>query len=71
MPESILEQAAIAAIKTEYEAIGINTEHYQTNYILWSGIQMLGVSLASIVAGITIMLLSSRVAAKFRKNLKR
>ncbi len=70
MPQSILEQAAINAIKTEYQKIGINTESYQTNYILWAGLQMLVVSLASIASGITIMLLSSRVAARLGRNLR-
>lgn len=70
MPQSILEQAAINAIKTEYQKIGINTENYQTNYILWAGLQMLVVSLASIASGITIMLLSSRVAARLGRNLR-
>lgn len=70
MPQSILEQAAIAQIKTEYQQIGINTDNYQNNYILWSGLQMLGVSLISIAAGITIMLLSSRVAARLGRTLR-
>ena len=70
IPESIVEQAAIAGIKEEYKAIGINTDKYQTNYILWAGLQMLGVSLASIAAGITIMLLSSRVAARLGRTLR-
>ncbi len=70
MPESILEQSAIQAIKNEYKAIGIDTDKYQNNYILWAGLQMLGVAFASMATGITIMLLSSRVAAKLGKTLR-
>ena len=70
MPESILQQAAIQSIKTEYQEIGINTDNYQTNYILWSGLQMLGIALISMITAVIIMLLSSRVAAKLGKTLR-
>lgn len=70
MPESIIEQSAIQAIKEEYKAIGINTDNYQNNYIVWAGLQMLGVAFASMTTGITIMLLSSRVAARLGRTLR-
>lgn len=70
MPESIIEQSAIQAIKEEYKAIGINTDNYQNNYIVWAGLQMLGVAFASMATGITIMLLSSRVAARLGRTLR-
>lgn len=71
MNESILQQAAITAVKEEYKEIGINTDDLQNKYILLTGLQMLGVALISMVAAVIIMLLSSRVAAKLRKNIKR
>lgn len=71
MNESILNQAAISAVKEEYKEIGINTDDLQNKYILLTGLQMLGVALISMVAAVIIMLLSSRVAAKLRKNIKR
>lgn len=70
MPESILQQAAIAAVKVEYQKVGINTDDYQNNYILLTGLQMLGVAFVSMSAGIAVMLLSSRVAAKLGKTLR-
>lgn len=70
MPDSILEQAAIAATKAEYEAIGIDMSWYQNRFIILAGVQMLGIALVSMVAAITIMFLSSRVAAKLGKNLR-
>ena len=70
MPESIIQQAAITLIKEEYQAIGINTDSYQNSYIVWAGIQMLGVAFASMATGITIMLLSSRVAARLGRTLR-
>lgn len=71
MNESILEQAAISAVKEEYKEIGINTDDLQNKYIFLTGLQMLGVALISMVSAVIIMLLSSRVAAKLRKNIKR
>lgn len=71
MNESILSQAAISAVKEEYKKIGINTDDLQNKYILLTGLQMLGVALISMVTAVIIMLLSSRVAAKLRKNIKR
>lgn len=71
MNESILNQAAISTIKEEYKEIGINTDDLQNKYIFLTGLQMLGVALISMIAAVIIMLLSSRVAAKLRKNIKR
>ena len=71
MNESILSQAAISAVKEEYKEIGINTDDLQNKYIFLTGLQMLGVALISMATAVIIMLLSSRVAAKLRKNIKR
>lgn len=71
MNESILNQAAISIVKEEYKEIGINTDDLQNKYIFLTGLQMLGVALISMIAAVIIMLLSSRVAAKLRKNIKR
>ena len=70
MPDSILNQAAIMATKAEYEAIGINIEDYQNRFIAIAGLQMLGVALISMIAAVTIMFLSSKVAAKLGKTLR-
>ena len=70
MPANIIEQSAIETIKEEYKQIGINVDEYQNKYILWAGLQMLGVAFISMATGITIMFLSSRVAARLGKNLR-
>lgn len=70
MPESILEQAAIEAVKQEYQAVGINLDNYKTHFIIVSGAQMLGISLIIMVSAITIMLLSSKVAARLAQTLR-
>ena len=70
MPDSIKEQAVISCIKEIYKDVGIDTDKLQNNYILISGLQMLGVSLISMISAVLIMLLSSRVAAKLGKILR-
>lgn len=70
MPDTIINQVAIANIKSEYEEIGMDTEKIQNNYIFISGLKMLGVALVSMVSAVVIMLLSSRVAANLGRILR-
>ena len=70
MQDSIKEQAAITEIKNLYKDLGVDTDKLQNNYILVTGLQMLGVALISMLSAITIMLLSARVAAKLGKTLR-
>lgn len=70
IPENIIQQSAVQVIKEEYKEIGIDINAYQNNYILISGLQMLGIAAISMASGITIMLLSARVAAKLGKKLR-
>lgn len=70
MSESILQQAAIVAIKNEYANIGINIDNIQHKYILSTGIQMLCVALVSMISAVSIMFMSSKVAAKLGKTLR-
>ena len=50
--------------------MGVDTDKLQNNYILFQGLQMLGVALISMISAISIMLLSARVAAKLGKTLR-
>lgn len=70
MPDTILASAAIAEIKSEYEAIGIDTSKLQNEYIFFSGLRMLGVALLSMASAVVIMLLSSKVAATLGRILR-
>ena len=70
MADSIKEQAAISSVKTIYSNLGADTDKLQNDYILLSGFQMLGVALVSMVSAVSIMLLSSRVAAKLGQTLR-
>ena len=70
MQESILEQAAIQEVKSEYKAIGMNTDSIQNQYIIMAGLKMLGISLIIMISAISIMCLSARVAARLAKTLR-
>jgi len=70
MAGSILDQAAIASTKQEYIAIGINTDNLQNEYIIITGLQMLGIAFISMLTGISIMFLSCKIAAKLGKILR-
>ena len=70
MSDSIKDQAAVSAVKTIYQNAGVDTDKLQNDYILMSGLQMLGVALVSMVSAVSIMFLSSRVAAKLGKTLR-
>jgi ATP-binding cassette subfamily B multidrug efflux pump len=70
MEGSILEQSAVAAVKAEYQALGIDMDDLQIQYILWSGLKMLGISLISVLAAVMVGLLASRVAASLGRDLR-
>ncbi len=70
MADSVKEQAAISAVRTLYKNMGVDTDKLQNDYILMSGLQMLGIALISMISAVSIMLLSSRVAAKLGKTLR-
>ena len=70
MNDSIKEQAAVSSIKQIYINAGIDTDKIQNDYIFNTGLQMLGIASITMVCAITIMLLSSRVAAKLGKTLR-
>ena len=70
MPDTIKEQAAVANVKIIYQKAGVNTDKLQMNYILISGFKMLGLAAISMAAGITVMLLSSRVGARMARTLR-
>lgn len=70
MADSIREQAAISSVKEIYKELGVDTDKLQNDYILLSGIQMLGVALVTMVSAVFIMFFSSRVAARLGRTLR-
>ena len=71
MNESMLTQASVSYVKSEYEKVGIDTEKLQTNYIFKSGGLMLAIALISMVATVTVGFLAARIAAGMGKNLRK
>lgn len=71
MPDNIVEGGDVQYLKTEYQAIGLNVEQMQSNYILLSGAKMLGIALLSMIATVLVGLLGSRVAARFARDLRK
>ena len=70
MPGSMIEQSAVSYVKNEYSEIGINTDKFQTNFIIISGIKMLGIALISMAAAVIVGLISARIAAGLSKSLR-
>ena len=70
LPGSIMDQAAIAIVKSEYETLGINMTDYQNGYLIKVGLKMLGVAFLSMLSAVGIIFFSARVAAKLGKTLR-
>ena len=70
MSDSLKEQAAINEVKVIYGKLGVDTDKLQNDYILMSGMQMLGIALISMASAVLIMLCSSKVAAKLGQTLR-
>ncbi len=68
--DSIISQMGISWVKSEYKAIGINTDKLQSNYIWNAGLKMLGFALIIAVATVCTALLTSRIGARFARDLR-
>ncbi len=70
MPESIVTQAAVQFVQTEYEAQGIDVDEMQIQYLVTAGLKMLAMALVIMLAAVSATFLSSRVAAFLGRNLR-
>lgn len=70
MPESIVTQTAVLYVQQEYEAQGQDMDQMQIQYILFSGLKMLGLAFLGMAAAVTVTFLSARVAATLGRNLR-
>lgn len=70
MPKSIVTQAAVQFVQTEYEAQGIDVDAMQIQYLVTSGLKMLAMALVIMLAAVSVTFLSSRVAAFLGRNLR-
>ena len=69
--DSMIVQAAVGAVKSEYKALGMDTDKFQNRYILNLGTWMLGLTLLSAACTIIVGYLSARIAAGMARDLRR
>ena len=70
MPESIVTQAAVSFVGAEYEAIGEDVDAIQMDYIISAGIRMVLMALLIMAASVSVVFLSSRVAAALGHDIR-
>ena len=69
--DSMIVQAAVGAVKDEYQALGMDTDKLQSNYIWVAGVWMLLLTLASGVCTIIVGYLSAKIAAGMARDIRR
>ncbi|TCS78469.1 ABC transporter ATP-binding protein [Tepidibacillus fermentans] len=69
--DNMIIQAAANSVKTEYAALGMDTDKIQNRYIINTGMVMLLISLISAISIVLVGFLSSKTAAGLAKNLRR
>jgi ATP-binding cassette subfamily B protein len=68
--ENMINQMAVGAVKTEYEALGVDTGKLQTNYILRTGGLMLLISLLGGACTIAVGYLAAKTAAGAARDIR-
>ncbi|MDD3220784.1 MAG: ABC transporter ATP-binding protein [Lachnospiraceae bacterium] len=71
MSESIVKQRAILFVKEEYQAMGVDLDALQMNYLKSRGIQMVGLTIVMMVAAILVSLFAAKVAAGVGRDLRK
>lgn len=69
--ETMIAQAGVNVVRDEYEALGMDTEARQNNYILASGAWMLLLTLLSGASTIIVGFLSAKIAAGMARDIRR
>lgn len=70
MPETIVTQAATSFVQKEYVEMGKDADKMQTDYIILTGLKMLGLALLGMLSAILVTFLSCRLAASMGRNLR-
>lgn len=70
IPDSIVDQAAVSFVQSEYQRIGVDTDSIQTMYILRVGLIMLGIAFSAMAVGVLIVFIGSRMAARLARTLR-
>ena len=69
--DNMITQMAVSAVKTEYEALGLDIGQLQTDYILRTGGTMLLISLLGGVTTISVGFLAARTAAGVARDIRK
>ncbi len=70
MPGMMLEQASTLYIRDAYKNIGVDADKLQSDYILLTGLKMLGLAALGMMASVLAGLLASRTAASTGRDLR-
>ncbi|HIW83762.1 MAG TPA: ABC transporter ATP-binding protein/permease [Candidatus Dorea gallistercoris] len=70
MPDSILEQAAVSAVRTTYETLGMDLDQIQVRYLIATGGKMAALAFLGMAASILAGFLASRVGASTGRDLR-
>ncbi len=69
--ESLLKQVSLNMIKMEYDALGVNVNNMQMDYIITTGLKMLAIALLAAIVTIVASFFSSRIGAFFARDLRK
>lgn len=70
LSDSIISQMALAFVRQEYEAIGLDTDEIQTSYLFRTGGIMLLYSVIMMLAAIAVSYIASRTSAAIGRDLR-
>ena len=68
--DTIITQYSIRSIKSEYEKVGFNIEKFQMNYIVKTGLKMLGITILAVMITVCNSFLISRLSAAISRELR-
>jgi len=71
MPETLLNQMAAAAVKAEYQALGMDLGQIQTNYILRTGGMMILLTLLAGITNVSVSYLAARTSASVARDIRK
>ena len=64
-------QMGVTFTKMFYEELGININHIQRTYIILTGLKMLAIALAGVIAAILVGFFASRMSARVAQRMRR
>ena len=70
MPESSILQSSTVFVRNEYSNIGVNIEDIQNDYIINTGVKMLGIAFIAMLCSVVVGFLGARVAAFVARDMR-